>query len=147
MRSFPALAVAAVAALLAVGPAAGVYIERPLSLAVEPAEPEDGATLTLRIGPLDEANRTAFAGRTVEVRALDMQAEKATAWPIANVTLDGQASATLTWQLPPEADDRNLAIEVLHEGDLAAQAHVAVGDAEPMYFIAVSYTHLTLPTN
>lgn len=57
---------------------------------------------------------------------------------IATVTLTAKSTASTTWTIPAEVDDRNVAIQVLDaDGKLLGIAHVAVGDAIPMMYLAM----------
>jgi len=146
----PVLAICAAALLVVSGPASAIYIVTPLTLSVSPAEGEVGDEITLTLGPNpDDENATTYAGREVRIRYAwnaneGQEPDGATSDSEADevigdaglVTLDDNTRGSLTWTIPPEADDHNVFFTVLSEDDEPlAHGHVRVGDAEPVMML------------
>lgn len=107
-----------------------------------------GQTVTIRYsfdpeeGQRDSATYPEDPDGTVssddEPRAPDEEWEDTTITrDVGPVSLDAESRATFSWTVPEEVDDRNVFVTVVAEDDTTlARAHVRVGDAEPMHFLA-----------
>lgn len=127
-------------ALVALMPTAGaLYVVTPVEMWLSTGQANVGDTITLSFQPNSQENATAYAGRTLSVTARDMdEASTNATLDLGAVTLDGKATATLTWVVPAAADDRALVVQATDGEGLTITRHLSVGDAPPVYVIAMS---------
>lgn len=144
----PLLAVCAAALLAISGPANALYVVTPLTLTFSAQEAEAGDVITLTLGPNeDHENASTYAGQDVRIQyswsaneGQDPENSSSDADEVTGIagqiTLDGEARGSFTWQLPAESDDHNVFFTILAADDEPlAHGHVRVGDAEPIMAI------------
>lgn len=137
-------------------PASALYLATPLVLHPSASEANVGDTVTFRIEPINESAQRAWAGKSVQLvyawdanqpspgNATSSDAPPAEEKPMRKsagspILLDANATATATWTIPAEVDDKNVFMVLESpEGEQLAQADLAIGDAEPMARIAAS---------
>ena len=132
----------AAAALLALGLLAGAapvdaaFIITPLQVTSEPSEPANRQQVRLTIDATNQTSQDAWKDRTIKVawEVVDAENGAASGTIRDELRLDGKAHATLDWTVPAEADDRNIFVVLWSGDERLGQAHLRVGDAEPMAF-------------
>lgn len=143
--ALPLLALAAATFLATAGPASAIYVYTPLHISVSAGHAEVGDELTFDISPSEETNASEYAGLTVTIHyAYDRNApghgdenssSDVVTSELTTLTLDAKASGTFTWIVPAEVDDHNVFVSVRNgDGDALGDVHLAIGDAEPMFF-------------
>lgn len=121
------------ASLLLLAPtAAAAFVETPLRVSADPAEAEVGDVVTLTLEPANETEAARLADADLVVSWSGIEDESTHA--AAPVTLDAEGRATYAWTVPQEADDLNVFVVFSQGDEQLGQAHVRIGDAEPMMF-------------
>ncbi len=130
-----------------------LYIRTPLQVHTDNSEADVGDTLPFNVTATDEEGATAWSGKTVTVRWSydpnegsenppaedEPYPEPVSGTLLESLALDEKATATFTWTVPAEVDNKNVAIRLEDEtGELLAIQHIAIGDAVPMMMIAMT---------
>lgn len=143
------LSVLATVGLLAFAPSASaIYMVTPLHIGSDKHEYEVGDEASFRVFPENETVAAEWADRTVQIRysydknegqaqGPDEQASNegyVQAVAVAELKLDDKATASFTWTIPAEVDDRNVEVVVYFADEHVATIPIVIGDAEPRMY-------------
>lgn len=136
-----ALVTALIAGAVLATPASALYIQTPLILS-GPEHADVGDDVSFEIRPDNASAEKRFAGKTVRIVYLfdpnesndpdaPVSSDSLQERLLAELVLDGKASATFRWSVPEEVRDLNVDIAAESGDERVAFTYLAIGDAPP----------------